>query len=93
MALTRRHPSLGNVGQVAGSRDVTRPVGGSWADENGPGRCRRCKRWLEHNDVCEWGVRLRPADTWHDVFRLCGDCSRAVLNVWGVRASKWLFPE
>lgn len=84
---------MADVALLAGSGPVTSPKRGSWADPEGPGRCRRCKQWLRAGDTAQWGVRLRPADIWQDVFMLCGDCTRSVMNIWGIRPSDRLFPS
>ena len=58
---------------------------GTWADPEGPGRCRRCRSWLESASTYVWQVRAREdVDLAAELF-LCGDCTRAVLAAWRPR--------
>lgn len=59
-----------------------RPQPGSWGDPGGPGRCPRCRLYLEPRGQWVWNVRERPGDFPVASLALCTDCTREVLVAW-----------
>ena len=61
-----------------------RPPDGSWADSRGPGRCPRCRAWLTGPSQMRWACHYRQEDISLAEWTMCGDCTYAVLDTWGI---------